>query len=83
MIQFTLLVPPHAPSVQYALEFLQTAENGALCAVSKGFRLAAEGDILWRKAYRERFKEGRSESGNGFKQRYMKRISDPQVFDSS
>ncbi len=40
---------------QFALEFVSLSENGVLCAVSKEFREAAEGDALWRQAYNSRF----------------------------
>lgn len=50
--------------MQFALEFINLSENGVLCAVSKEFREAAEGDPLWREAYEKRFPEKDEEKGN-------------------
>lgn len=45
--------------MQVALGFIALAESGELCAVSKDFCEAAEGDGLWRAAYEERFDKDR------------------------
>lgn len=50
--------------MQFALEFVNLSENGVLCAVSKEFREAAEGDALWREAYKKRFPKKEAEGGN-------------------
>lgn len=48
--------------VQLVLEFVNLSENGVLCAVSKEFQEAAEGDALWHRAYEKRFPNQSEES---------------------
>eukprot|EP00752_Nemacystus_decipiens_P001227 g1226.t1 len=59
--EMTACLPLHV--LQFALEFVNLSENGELCAVSKEFREAAEGDALWREAYEKRFAK-KVESGD-------------------